>query len=867
MTPNLQAGLFSAIVTAFLVRALDDLQPDYQQQAALILHQLLNGRDPNLVNISDPTIPHKPAGSAIAVNCLWYASLSISLGASLGAIICKGWIAEYSGDINPVVGLLRACQRHMRFMAFERLKVHVLVAFLPVFLHSSVLLFFMGATIYLWRMDEKVATVFVVMGGILGIAYVLLTILPFVTNPPFRHYSTFLLYRFSLAIGEATVRTADAFARCCYLTLRYVTGEIPFPFVQTSLSTGSLHSRDVQARTFFPKEYRPMRVWWNNAPHDPLDDIDTSQKVQEQAILWLSRIPLSQSDSKTVVSSVTLISSKPYSDSRPHNDSRKPVIVLANLVLETLSSQPSQEQTDTAINCIILLGNVKFQSTVDRNSDRDHNIGGIPVPPSVAWVAQQLTIDAFQTQFNPPQSEGIQAQLLTAAAWLSPVEQAEDVEWNGQKLKIQDRWEFIEKIKMMLEQHVRGNKPLDNKVLINLIHGMYACIPRGNYGSASSIVSFLLLFCQDYDSSWSEDEAVLRALITYALDLLLPPDKRKPLVERKIRFDDLASELIDALMADTTPIDVVAFAFWLAYRVPYAFRSRRTILADIVYIWLRTNDTIPEDIRERLNFHATEAFIGITQHHVVVNRGLPRLTDYTALKLVSAALRYDHSRPRAIYTMAMIVNFGTSTQADTVMKEIELGPILDELFSSRGDLERSTLEEDIVDLQIYSTLTLLKFPRVELDAERVKGLIVQTEEAIGDPVRDPGVAKSSEVDIDVDLDRVRWKAIYLSALLIGFLPGGESGASVERLWTRVRALLGSGELSFAGDYGRCLEPLGMDVSELGTPAVDRQGQIYTVFELWIGGFPLFSLQGAVNEPPPGQKRNCLSLLNPKRWFG
>ena len=68
------------------------------------------------------------------------------------------------------------------------------------------------------------------------------------------------------------------------------------------------------------------------------------------------------------------------------------------------------------------------------------------------------------------------------------------------------------------------------------------------------IVSFLQMFCDDYDSPWSEDEAVLGALITYALDLLLPPERWKPLVEREIEFGKLASELIDTLMINTTAV-------------------------------------------------------------------------------------------------------------------------------------------------------------------------------------------------------------------------------------------------------------------------------------------------------------------------
>jgi len=155
-----------------------------------------------------------------------------------------------------------------------------------------------------------------------------------------------------------------------------------------------------------------------------------------------------------------------------------------------------------------------------------------------------------------------------------------------------------------------------------------------------------------------------------------------------------------------------------------------------------------------------------------------------------------------------------------------------------------------------------------LDVERVKGLIVRTEETIGDSsFGDPGVAKSSEAGVGVDLDRTRWKAIYLSALLFKFLPGDEREKHVKGLWTRVWTLLESGELPFVGDYERCLEPLGMDVSGLGTLVTDQQGQTDTVFGVWIDGFPLFQPPGAVIESPPGQECGRPSLFTPRRWFG
>ena len=833
--------MFSAIVTAFLITALSSLQPNYQQQSALLLYQLLNGRDPTLASISDPTAPFEPSGFAIAVNCLWFASLSASLGASFGAMICKEWLTEYNGGANPVVDLLRACQRQVRFMAFQRLNVHTLIALLPPLLHSSVLLFFSGAVIYLWQTDVRVAIVYLVIGGIFGITYFISTLLPFVTNAPFRPYSTLLVHRLSVVVGEVVISIVDVLVHGCFLTLRYVTGAILWPFAQTIFSKGALHAWYLQARSILPGEYRHMRVWWANAFNDSLDKIDTSQRVQEEAVLWLSQMPLDSSESKDVVSSLALISS-----SRPHKFP-KSVVVFLNLTLESSFHEvPNQGQADTAIGCVLVLGQIKFQSVVDRNSDQDHNVGGIPVTGLVAWAAQQLTADAFDESFNTPHSDGIRARLLTAAAWLSPEDATEEVTPEGEKLKIQDRWEFLKKIEAILTQHVRSYKFFDNRVLINLIHGMHACIPRGNYGSPSSIIPFLPLLCEDYDSPWSEDESVLRALITYALDLLLPPERRRPLVEREIEFDKLTSELVDALKANVTYTDVVAFGFWLIYRVPYAFRSRKSMLEDILHIWALTNEAIPEDHRKRMNFHAVDAFVAVAQCHLAAKDKLPKFSAHGALNLLTAALEDDHSRPMATYAVAMVLNLGSSIRAATFAREINAGPFTNTLHAARSDLEANTAEEDILDLHIYSTLALLKLRQPRVDVERVRALIREMETTIKDPVvRDSGFTRDSKSEMNADLDRVRWKAVYLSGLLFKFLPPGEWEGPMEILREKVRTLSRSGGLLLAVDYERCIEPLEMDVLESRTPA-ERGGPTYTAFEMWVDDFPLFPLAGSVS---------------------
>ena len=683
-----------------------------------------------------------------------------------------------------------------------------------------------------------------IMGGLFAVLYFLSTFLPFVISAPFRPYSTLLFHRLSIAIGKVVVPIVDVFVHGCYLVLRYLASAVLWPFAQTIVGNQTLQHWYMQARTILPGEYKHLRVWWENSFDDSLDEIDTSQRVQEEAILWLSQMPLNPSESKPVVSSLALISS-----SRPHRFPKN-VIVFLNLTLESsYREEPSQEQTDIAIDCVLVLGHIKFQSAVDRNLDRDHDVGDIPVTSLVAWAAQQLTIDAFQAKFNTPHSEGIRARLLTAAAWLSPVEVAEGVEWNGEKLRIQDRFQFIEKIRTMVERHVRSDRPLDNKVLVNLIHGMHACIPRGDYGIASSIVSFLPLLCEDYGSPWSKDEAVLRALINYALDLLLPPTRWKPLVEREIEFEKLASELIDTLMVTTTYIEVVAFGFWLIYRVPYAFKSRKTLLTDIAYIWTLTNGVIPEDHRERMNFHAIDAFVAVAQLHALATGELPKFSTQSALTLVSAALKYDYSRPMGMYAVAMLLNLGRSSQADTFIKGIPAESFRESLFDARGDLEKNSAEEDVIDLHIYSALILLKYPPVELDVGKVKALIGEMDKAIGDTaIRDSGVTRGSGVELSLDLDRVRWKAIYLSALLFVFVPEDEKEKLLEGFKTKVRALLRNRGLPLVTDYEHCLQRLDVGATdlELGTPA-ERRGPVYKAFEGWIDGFPLFPLAGSVTE--------------------
>ena len=824
--------MLSSIITAFLITSLSDLKPNYQQQSALLLYQLLNGRDPNLASMSDPTAPFQPSGSTIAVNCLWSVSLSASLGASFIAMICKDWLAVYNSGTNLALDLLQACWRQHRFSTLYKLKIHLIIPLLHPLLHFSVICFLGGAVVYFWKINMWVATIYLVIGGIVCITYFISTLLPIVMNAPFRPYSAQLVHRLSVAIGKVITRGY-------FLTLRSVFLTVLRLFAQTTFSKGIFDTFHRQTRKTSPWIPKHMRDWWAYASSG---EFDTSQRAQEEAILWLSQMPLDPSESEDVLSSLALIS-------RPHKFPKSLVAFVYFALDSWLREDPNRRDPDSAINCIVLLGHIKYQSVVDRNSDEDHNVGGIPVSPLVAWAAQQLA------NSGAPYLNETQARLLTAAAWLSP-EYATGGTSEGEELEIQDRWEFLKEIEAKLTQHLRYYRPSDKRALINLIHGMHACIPRGNYGSPSSIISFLPSLCEDYDSPWSEDESVLRALITYALDLLLPPERRKPLVEREIEFEVLASELIDELMAsDVTCTDAVMFGFWLVYRVPYAFMARKSILTDIVRIWDSTatpedHFIIPKSLRQRINSFAVDALVAAAQCHIAAKDTRPKFVACNAQNLLRAALEDGYSQPIAVYAVAMIVNLSPLTQAATFAREANVGSYTSTLHVVRTDLEANATEEDTLDLHIYSTLVPSKLQEPQVNVERVRTLIGEMASIIKDPiVVDSGIPRGPKNKLRVDRNRVRWKAIYLSGLLLKSLHPGERELPIETLREMVWTLLESGELLLADDYKRCIEPLDMDVdvSELTTPAV-CQDLKHSVFKMWVDGFPLFPLAGSISNP-------------------
>ncbi|PBK62718.1 hypothetical protein ARMSODRAFT_839352, partial [Armillaria solidipes] len=152
------AGLFSAVLTTFVIQTSQNLQPDYTEVSASLLIELV-GFQRATSNVSSipsspffPTISFTPPLAYIWVNSLWFMSLTLSLITALVAVLVKQWLHQYIATISDSSPRDRGRIRQSRYMGLQKWQVPMIIGLLPVLLHVSLGLFFAGFCIYLFAL-------------------------------------------------------------------------------------------------------------------------------------------------------------------------------------------------------------------------------------------------------------------------------------------------------------------------------------------------------------------------------------------------------------------------------------------------------------------------------------------------------------------------------------------------------------------------------------------------------------------------------------------------------------------------------------------------------------------------------------------
>lgn len=178
-----KAGLFSAVITAFIVESYQKLQPDPNDQIIMLLSRISDQltTSPNVTTaplIPSASPPFTPSRSDVRINIFWFISLVLSLTVALIGIVTLQWLREhqrYDSDMEPSI---KFATFNARSEGLQRWYVPRIFAGLPLLLQGALVLFFVGLVDFLFAIRIQVAIPVTASLGIPIVFLVTTTLLP-----------------------------------------------------------------------------------------------------------------------------------------------------------------------------------------------------------------------------------------------------------------------------------------------------------------------------------------------------------------------------------------------------------------------------------------------------------------------------------------------------------------------------------------------------------------------------------------------------------------------------------------------------------------------------------------------------------------
>ena len=163
----------------------------------ILINKVDNGTFPQ----EDVSLPvwEGPSSTNIWIQTLAYMSLSTSLIAAFGAVLCKQWLGYYKTSRFGRGSLAERCQRRQQKLdSLETWKLKGIIAALPIFLQLSLLFFGIALSANIWTQQHTVASVIIGTTG-LGAVFYTFTVVASLSSPhcPFQTPLSTVLKRFS----------------------------------------------------------------------------------------------------------------------------------------------------------------------------------------------------------------------------------------------------------------------------------------------------------------------------------------------------------------------------------------------------------------------------------------------------------------------------------------------------------------------------------------------------------------------------------------------------------------------------------------------------------------------------------------------
>ena len=156
-----QAGLFSAVASAFIIDVGSQLQPDPNDQTVALLRVLIYKIDNTTFGNDVPTLPQwtGPPRMIVDVQAILFASLTASLLSAFLAMLGKQWLNRYASIDVRGSAIERSQNRQRKLDGIVSWYFDYVLESLPLMLQAGLLLLGCALSRYLWDVNTTVGSV------------------------------------------------------------------------------------------------------------------------------------------------------------------------------------------------------------------------------------------------------------------------------------------------------------------------------------------------------------------------------------------------------------------------------------------------------------------------------------------------------------------------------------------------------------------------------------------------------------------------------------------------------------------------------------------------------------------------------------
>ena len=173
-----QAGLFSAVASAFIIEVHSHLQPDPNDDTAALLRVLIHKIDNTTFGNDPPALPQwtGPPRTIVQVQAILLASLAASLLSAFLAMLGKQWLNRYVATDIRGTAIERSQNRQRKLDGVVTWYFDHVMEALPLMLQAALLLLGCALSRYLWDINTTVASVVIAVTSFGMIFYVFIIV-------------------------------------------------------------------------------------------------------------------------------------------------------------------------------------------------------------------------------------------------------------------------------------------------------------------------------------------------------------------------------------------------------------------------------------------------------------------------------------------------------------------------------------------------------------------------------------------------------------------------------------------------------------------------------------------------------------------